>query len=316
MHRRLAWLAVAATVALPASARATFFGDAIQIDILRENIQQTIQMTTQLEQLRQMLSSAQQTLSFTRSVYAGIQDLQHFDGGQFLDQSKAYFLQQNPPLGEAKYFGEDVVQHGPRGYFNAAPVNRAIERADVFGEGRSGGSPSRPPQYDVNAALGFGSDFDRLVAARARAARSAGTPDLAPFGTPPPPPSATEGLIDYQMMRSDPQLAAALSQARANSQVVATTAMEAYLKSLGASPGQAELLSARATSLTAAQVAQLNDTQARALALREHEYAERASAQAAAGAEHEALWRDINDHVARDFNHERRLPAAPSLADR
>jgi hypothetical protein len=118
MKRPLA-LALVVALALPSPASAVLgvadTGDGILSSILVQNIQETLNTTTQLAQLREMLANARESYEFMRSTYAVSQELSNFNADDFLRQSREKFLAANPEIGQARSLANDISRNGIRG---------------------------------------------------------------------------------------------------------------------------------------------------------------------------------------------------------
>jgi hypothetical protein len=118
MKRVLALVLVVALV-VPTPTFAVFgvadTGDGILSSILVQNVQETINTTSQLAQLKEMLTTARESYEFVRSTYAVAQDLQGFDASRFLQQSRDQFLATTPGINEARGLANDIATQGIRG---------------------------------------------------------------------------------------------------------------------------------------------------------------------------------------------------------
>src|SRR5512135_1879728 len=116
--RRLLVIAAASCIAATLPSRATagsIFGDAIEIQILREQIKQGILVEQQLSAIRTGVATARDNLAFVRSVYGGVNDFMHFNAATFAQEAKDYFLMNNPTIGDSAAFADDVARRGMRG---------------------------------------------------------------------------------------------------------------------------------------------------------------------------------------------------------
>jgi hypothetical protein len=129
----------------------------------------------------------------------------------------------------------------------------------------------------------------------------AGDANMPPELIRPPPASATQGLIAYDAAHSDATLAALYADQRSRNRLAAQIATENYAMSQGASPGQAQVIAARVTALTAQQLATLNDTASEQLLLQRLQYTKDATAAQVQRNEQDVFWQGINSGVAQSF---------------
>ena len=291
--------ALAATAVCPAPAWAgSFFGDAIEIQILREQVHQGILVEQQLAAIRSGLATARENLTFVRSVYGGVNDFMHFNATTFAQEAKDYFLMNNPTIGDSAAFADDVVRRGMRGSFNPYPVNAQIDQY-FLAECERRRSEARQLGFELTDCMDQ-EEFRRRKTERAlpvtvaasgqsvadvyetmlsnRRIRDRMALEVRPAGP-------SDGLLYADTGRVDPAITSALLHESARSRMVEEQSMRMYIESLDQarppSPGKLAQIGAASSAATAASVARLEEIQARqqaradARAAEEHAEAER-----------------------------------------
>lgn len=290
--KRLCLLFALATLLLAPSARAQLVtSDPMNQLIFWENVTHTTQLAQSLEQLRQTTVAAKENLSLVRDVYAGVNEFLHFDPKDFLESGKSYYLTKSG-VGDLVVDARSGIEGGSGGRFNPYQL---VQRVDMYGD-QSRRMDARedavPLPYDADAALGISQDLNALIDHPGYQKRLLGEP---------PPPTAAEGLLLFDAARADPQLAQALVYERTHSKEAETRAMKLYLESLGASPGKAQQLAATASTMTAAELASVNDKLAQQTALMQVERIENAAGRAEARRETDAMWQGVGEGIERSF---------------
>lgn len=278
--RRAAALFLAALLVLPVSARASIFGE--------ESAALTTLVAQGFEELGQaatVINTAKQELELARDVYAGIGEFVNFDPQAFLEEQQQIWLSQLPLVGDVKAFGEDLVGNGLKG----GHARDLASRFDAYRDARRKaealdnlGGEVRP--YDARTALTVAGEAQRTLtnpAARASLAKKAEAS------------TASEGLFSIDASRADPQLLGLYMQRRAAAKEAEYQAFKLYSESLGASPGKAQQLAAMATSLSAEQLARIDDKLATSTSLQQLDRQEKALDKAASLRESEYLWQDV-----------------------
>lgn len=304
--KRLNRLALLTAIFIATPARASMFGEenGTLLGILAQNVSQGLQLSEQLTQLRTMVSNARENYEFARTVYAGIDQLKNFDPDAFLEQGRVYFLN-TALVSDTTGFVHDVTTHGlAGGTFNLAAIRHRVDiYLDAARRAQAQTDQKRP--YDVTAALGVSAEAE--IAVRSPEYRRKLLAD-------PPPSTATEGLIEYEAARSDPRLLALLMHMRAESEETSEKAFQLYMRSLHASPGEAQQINAVSASLATAELARLNNKGAKSLAIEQLRAAQQATDAAHQRAEVDAAWTQI----AQGFATPNAIPAPamPSLSDK
>jgi hypothetical protein len=296
----------------PGAARAWFVGDAVQIKILQENIQQTINLSQQLSQLGSVLRTTRDNLEFARSTYALAQDVIHFNPDQFLREAQAYFYAHNPELAAARDLAGDISRNGVRAtYFNAGPLNQQVAifmedkeakacGCDCHGQPAQGQPDSCMPTCSAAHARGYpfagcektteaadasSNVIDKEAARRlsAAAALSIEDPDVREkLLQRPSSPDASDGLMLASLARTDPAAADALLRQRAlaASARKEARALHQRLQQGNVNVGDAALLAARTSSLAAEQLSAIREDQAKQIAMEQQRHAAEEEARA------------------------------------
>ncbi len=283
----------------PGAARAWFVGDAIQIQILEENVKQTLDLRQQLSQLGSVLQTTRDNLEFARSTYVLAQDVIHFNPDQFLREAQAYFYAHNPELAAAKDLASDVSRNGVKGtYFNAGPLNQQVAiftedkeakacGCDCYGRPSQGqpdacmptcaaahvrGYPFAGCDKATVAADASSSAIDREAARRLSAATALTIEDKdlrEKLLQRPSSPDASDGLMLATLARTDPAAADALLRQRALAASARSEAraLRQRLQQGNVTVGDATMLAARTSSLAAEQLAAIRDDQAKQTAM-------------------------------------------------
>jgi hypothetical protein len=293
-------------------------GDGVLAAIYSQNVQQASSLATQVQQLRSMLANARETLSIARNVYAGVEMLKHGDAMQFLQMARREFQVVDVGM-DALNLYNDVERNGLHGgYFDPRSLANQILS---FKKRITGSDPRTAPQpgtfetmYSAQDALGLSKQLQSLTTSLAWRAR-AGDEHMPPELIRPPAASATQGLIVYDAARSDATLAAVYADQRTRNMLAAQIATENYALSLGATPGQAQVLAARTTALTAQQLASLNDTANEELLLHRLEYAKNATTAQVQRNEQDAFWQGMAGALDKGFAPSS-VPTSPDLSGR
>lgn len=328
MSKRVLILAVL-LYATPSAATAA--GDAILAKMAVEQFRQGLQFSQQLSQLRSALDTARQQYQLARQIYAGVEELRTFDADRFLREAATSFLQAEPLIHDSSGFAHDVLAQGLRGepfdpralkhkldpYFQAnrrsppdvaCPGDPRCPKSDRPGDGSGWilcpGDTRCPRSYDQTASLGLSDEIETAI-------RSA---EFRRRLTAPAPSSATEGLLAYDIARSDPSLLALYMHMRAESAETSSLAIDLYKRSLTASPGQAQQIQAQAAALTAKQLARIADKEAKALVQQELARTQQAAEAAMHRADTDALWNQISTQLSSPRSHPE--PPMPSLMDK
>jgi hypothetical protein len=283
---------------IAAPGRATVFGDAIQVNILKENVQENLNLTAQLVQLRSALSVARENLAFVRSVYGGINDLVHLNAEQELRDARDYFIAHQSGVPDALGLADDIARHGVRGTFQAWPLNQQVDAfrtskdcddyarrvREVCTSGARAMAPLPPPgcewlqcsprrqsgeagttelagpsPYNQDAARRLAISMDEAVASpEARRQLLARAPQ----------PVESEGLWIQGLLKTDPTIADGLLRQRAAARKNATTAALIYQDSLEAQTNSAksQKLTAQASAISAQELAAVREIEAHRLA--------------------------------------------------
>ena len=273
----------------------------IQIKTLLENVAQTTALTQQLEQLRQTVSSAQQTLDIARDVYAGIGEFQNFNADDFLGEGKAYFQSKVSEVGS---LGQTLLGTGGDGSRFSANV---IQRIDAYRDEhrrRETVAEFGTAVYDSHAALTLSREVEAAVSNPAMQKRLMASPA---------PATATEGLFQSDLSRVDPQLLGLYAYRRARSESSEEAALKVLAESMSptTSVGKAQQLTAKSSAISATELARLNDTQTKTLTLQELERQERAQSEANTRRETDAVWGQLGQSVEKSFKRAPRDLALP-----
>ncbi len=313
---------VAATLLAAASpALATPAGDAALYAILSEQLKQTADFATQIQTLKTTLNTARENVQLARSVYQGYEELRDFNADRFLARSKLEFLARNGYIGETTYFADDLTRNGVRGgHLDVDLIRRrggeaygklkCQQQLRDFSENKR---PALDPDcvtygYNVRAATSVAADTEAALADREARKRLAYSTAV---------PSATDGVVDARLMKTDPALYAAIlrSRAKAREDAAEAKALEEHRIALGMSPGAAQQATAQAMLLSNRQLADLNDTQTQLLALQKLSAAERAQEAAKLQQQEDRAWNGIDRSIDKTFRNQP-LPPAPSMSDK
>lgn len=315
--------AVVAALCLVTASRAlaTPAGDAALFKILMENIQQTGQMTEQIQSMKKALDTARENTALIRSVYAGYEELKAFDAQHFLQYSKQEFLSRNTVIGETTSFAEDLQNRGIHGgTLDVDLIRQRAKSTALFlkcqkqlDEVRSKTLASVDPScehfgYDTRTAMSVAADTQAALANPAsRLALSQAAV----------PASPTEGIFSARVMASDPYLYAQLLRQRALARRGYDDAeeIENQLRLAGYSPGAAQQAAAKAVLLSNKQLADLNENNAQLLGIARMEQADRDTAAAQAKLRDDSTAKDIEAGIDAAFA-PRALPKQPSLSDK
>ena len=280
-------------------ARATIFGDAVQVKILAETVKENINLSAQLSELRAALTVARENLAFVRSVYGGINDLMHVNAEEELRDARDYFIAHQSGVSDALGLGQDIARHGVRGTFQAWPLNQQIDAfrtskacdeyarrvSEVCTSGPRATAPLPPPgcewiqcplprrsgepsgssdsarvgSYDQGAARRLALSMDEVVESPEARRR---------LLTRAPQPVESEGLFIQGLLKTDPTIADGLLRERAMAQKNGTAAALIYQDSLEQQTNSAksQKLAAQASAISAQELAALRGIEARRLA--------------------------------------------------
>lgn len=284
--------------------------DALHAQQLVETIKQTANMVQQVNQARQQIQMAEETLGVTRDVYAGIGDFKNFSSGDFLGNGKAYFLSNVPLVSDAYGLVSDIGENGLRGGSVSGLASRvdayrdAKRRAEAASSGVSTGTP-----YDTQSTNRFAVSIEQRLASQGWREGVIGNAE----GSPAHVASASEGLFVYDMSREDPALADLYTYRRARARESEQAALKAVKESMDASVGKSQQLTAKTSAMSTVELSRLNETQSQALTHMELERSERAAAAAQNRQEHDALWNNISNGIDKRFGHGPKDEALPSM---
>lgn len=282
LARRVLALALVASLVVPMQAHASIFGE--ESAALTTLVGQGFD---ELGQFGTMITTAKQNLDMLRDIYAGVGEFVNFDPQAFLEEQQQIWLSQLPIAGDVKAFGEDVITNGVKGgKFSSKDL---ASRFDAYRDARRKseaqenlGGDVRP--YDARTALTVAGEAQRTLtnpSARASLAKKAETA------------TASEGLFSIDASRADPQLLGLYMQRRASAKEAEFQAFKLYSESLGASPGKAQQLAAMATSLSAQELARIDDKLAISTSVQQLDRQEKALDKASSLRESEYLWDDV-----------------------
>ncbi len=288
-------------LSLARPARAGFFDDAIQLQILQQSIQQSLNMGQQLNQLRSVLQSTREQLDLARNAYALGQDVVNFNSAQFLSEAQRYFVASQPVLSDAKALGTDIATRGVKNsFFNASQFNRMIvvyqedKRAAACGC-NCNGSPLKGADeqcllvcvaahergYPYSGCAGASSSSSQLPYDEDAAKRLSAAADVAAYDqkardallAKPADSSVSDGLFYADLARTDPAALDALLRQRAVAAKAASAANNLYIaaNNKNMSVATSGAITARTSSLAAEQLAAIREAQAKQVALQERQ---------------------------------------------
>lgn len=293
---RLSLPLVAAALLLAGTARAQFVdpaANALQVQILAENVRQTLSMGDQLTQLQQTVTTARENLALVRSVYAGVSEFTSYKPEDLLKEGRRAFLSANPELADALSLGQELTR--PLGEGGLGPPLSVNLGVDAYGDAArrleaAGAGPA--PVYDARAAWSVSREVQGLLddaAVQSSLAR------------PPPVATVAEGLFQLDMARADAGLAELYMRRQASALSSQEAALAVFKESTAASPGKAQQLSAQSGAMTAVGVARLQELEAKQLSLLELQRQEEAATRAAERQERDVAWERLGSSMRESF---------------
>lgn len=296
-----------ATVALllAGTARAQFVdpgANALQLQILMENVRQTLSMGDQLAQLQQTVTTARENLALVRSVYAGVNEFTSYKPEDLLKEGRRAFLSANPEIADALSLGQDLTR--PLGEGGLGPPLSVNLGVDAYGDGArrreaAGAGPAHV--YDARAAWSVSREVQGLLDDAALQSSLARPPSVA---------TAADGLFQLDMARADAGLAELYMRRQASALSAQEAALAVFKESTTATPGKAQQLAAQSGAMTAVGVARIQELEAKQLSLLELQRQEEATARAAERQERDAAWERIGSGIKESFRR-----AAPREVD-
>jgi hypothetical protein len=295
---RLAAPFLVGAVLFAARAHAQFIdpaNNAVQLQILAENVKQSISLSSQLTQLQQSVTAARENLDLARSVYAGVSEFTSYSPEDFLREGRDYFLAANPELSNALAFGQELTR--PVGEGGLLPRRALHVGVDAYGDERrrrEAAPAGLGTPYDSRAAWGLSREVNAVlddVAMKASLVR------------PPTVSTAAEGLLAFDMARTEPGLLELYMRRQASALSAQEAAMAVFKESTAGrpSPGKAQQLTAQSSAMTAVGVSRLAEMEAKQLSLQELQRQEEAQARAQEKREMEALWKQIGTGIQQSF---------------
>ncbi|MCY1083769.1 hypothetical protein [Archangium lansingense] len=302
---RLTLPLAAAVVLLAGSARAQFVdpgANALQLQILMENVRQTLSMGDQLAQLQQTVTTARENLALVRSVYAGVSEFTSYKPEDLLKEGRRAFLSANPELADALSLGQDLTRPlGEGGLRPALNVNLGVDAYGDAARRREAAGAGPAPAYDARAAWSVSREVQGLLddaSVQSSLAR------------PLPVATAAEGLFQLDMARADAGLAELYMRRQASALSAQEAALAVFKESTTAAPGKAQQLAAQSGAMTAVGVARLQELEAKQLSLLELQRQEEATTRAAVQQERDAAWERLGSSMKESFRR-----AAPREVD-
>lgn len=302
---RLSLPLAAAALLLAGSARAQFVdpaANALQMQILMENVRQTLSMGDQLAQLQQTVTTARDNLALVRSVYSGVSEFTSYKPEDLLKEGRRAFLSANPEIADALSFGQDLTRPlGEGGLRPALNVNLGVDAYRDASRRREAAGAGPGPVYDTRAAWSVSREVQGLLddaAVQSSLAR------------PLPVATAAEGLFQLDMARADPGMAELYMRRQSGALSAEAAALAVFKESTTASPGKAQQLAAQSGAMTAVGVARLQELEGKQLSLLELQRQEEATARAAERQERDAAWERIGSSMKESFRR-----AAPREVD-
>jgi len=290
-------LPLAATALLLAgSAQAQFVdpaANALQLQILMENVRQTLSMGDQLAQLQQTVTTARDNLALVRSVYAGVSEFTSYKPEDLLKEGRRAFLSANPEIADALSFGQDLTRPlGEGGLRPALNVNLGVDAYGDAARRREAAGAGPGPVYDARAAWGVSREVQGLLddaAVQSSLAR------------PLPVATAAEGLFQLDMARADPGMAELYMRRQAGALSAEAAALAVFKESTTAAPGKAQQLAAQSGAMTAVGVARLQELEGKQLSLLELQRQEEATTRAVERQERDAAWERVGSSMKESF---------------
>lgn len=302
---RLSLPLAAATLLLAGSARAQFVdpaANALQMQILMENVRQTLSMGDQLAQLQQTVTTARDNLALVRSVYSGVSEFTSYKPEDLLKEGRRAFLSANPEIADALSFGQDLTRPlGEGGLRPALNVNLGVDAYGDASRRREAAGAAPGPVYDTRAAWSVSREVQGLL--DDAAVQSS-------LSRPLPVATAADGLFQLDMARADPGMAELYMRRQAGALSAEAAALAVFKESTTASPGKAQQLAAQSGAMTAVGVARLQELEGKQLSLLELQRQEEATARAAERQERDAAWERIGTSMKESFRR-----AAPREVD-
>jgi hypothetical protein len=293
---RLTLPLVAAAMLLAGPARAQFVdpaANALQMQILMENVRQTLSMGEQLAQLQQTVTTARENLALARSVYDGVSEFTAYKPDDLLKEGRRAFLAANPELADALSFGQDLSR--PLGEGGLRPPLSVDLGVDAYGDAtrrREAARAGLGPVYDARAAWSVSREVQGLL--NDAAVQSSLT-------RPVPIATAADGLFQLDMARADPGMAELYMRRQASALSAQEAALAVFKESTSAGPGKAQQLAAQSGAMTAVGVARLQELEAKQLSLLELQRQEETTARAAERQERDATWERLGSSMRESF---------------
>jgi hypothetical protein len=129
--KRIVAIALVLVLVSPRTALAVPGADeALLSSILAENVKQSVDISAQLNNLRQIIQTARDNYELARATYAVAEGLKTWDTNLFLEDSRREFMASNPVFYMGDSLARDISKNGLRG--GDVFLIRTLARADLY----------------------------------------------------------------------------------------------------------------------------------------------------------------------------------------